>query len=113
MTAIQAGQKLWCVVDFRHGRNINPPSQNEVVVRKVGRKYADLDSGERLILDTMTLDGGQYTSPGKCYLSKEAYDSAEGATLAWRHLKNAMGGWKAPAGVTIADIEAARALLKV
>lgn len=113
MASLQVGQKLLSVVDFRHGRRIDPPQQSEVAVTKVGRKYADLNSGDRLILDTMTIDGGQYTSPGKCYLSKDVYDASEGATLAWRNLKNSMGGWDVPAGVTVADIEAARALLKV
>ena len=113
MEKIQAGQKLWSVVDFRHGRNIDPPKQSEVSVTKVGRKYADLSSGDRIIVETLDIDGGQYGSPGKCYASKEVYDSTEGVVLAWKKLRQDLSDWTPPAGVTIADINAARALLHI
>lgn len=112
MTPIKAGQTLWYVETFRHGRYIDPPKQSEVVVTKVGRKFADLNTGDRMRLETMTIDAGQYTSPGKCFLSKDDYDATEGAVEAWRKLRADFSIQK-PAGVTIADIQAARALLKI
>lgn len=44
-----------------------------VTIEKVGRKYAYLNNGHRIFLGDFTIDGGQYSSPGKCYLSEKEY----------------------------------------
>lgn len=113
MESLTVDQKLWCVVTFRHGRYLKTPEQCEVKVLKVGRKFADLSNGERLVLATMTLDGGQYSSPGKCYESKDVYDKTEGARLVWNQLKVDFCNSTMPENITQDEIYAARMLLKL
>ena len=100
------GQKLWWVPQ-RH-RNAN---EKEVTVLKVGRKWAQLDNNERIDIETLVADAGQYSSSGCCYLSREEYEQCKALTQAWSKLKHDLQYWRNPEGVTIGDIEAARKLL--
>ena len=114
MKTLEVGQTLWCVITFRHGRNFDPPKQGEATVTKVGNKYATLSTDDRIVIETGIIDGGRFTSPGKCYLSKEEYDATDGTARAWRALRVAVSSQHAlPKDVTLADINAARALLKI
>lgn len=73
-------------------------------VTKVGRKWLTLGAGwgeERADIETLVLDGGDYMSPGKAYLSQEAYESEtrlqEGWSAAWGRINRKMA---TPKGLT-------------
>lgn len=68
------GQTLWLVPSrYRHSGE-----PREVTITKVGRKWLTLNNGYRAAVDGLALDGGEYSSPGVCYLTREAW----GALLA-------------------------------
>lgn len=60
---LSEGQKLWWVPQHSLGMK-----GREVTVLKVGRKWAELDNGERIDLETLISDGGRYAPNGRCYL---------------------------------------------
>lgn len=67
MGELKVGDKLWFVPDYRRGKGF------EVVVEKVGRKFADI--GERrskLDMETMIVKDAQH-SYGACYRSEAEY----------------------------------------
>jgi len=81
---LEVGQRLWFV------RKVNRSRYGEndyfVQISKVGRKWAEFSRvwadgsvhdhhvDGRLSLDSLKVDGGDYSSPGTCYLSKGTYD---------------------------------------
>jgi hypothetical protein len=76
MDKLKIGQELWYVPN-NYRRDMKPQGRT-VKITKVGRKYAYLDDGRsRIFLDThdqsYEVDGGDYTSPGACYLSENHY----------------------------------------
>jgi hypothetical protein len=83
MTDLKVGQTLWYVPN-NYGRH--PQQGRTVTVEKVGRKWAYIDHNERVDIKTMWVDGGQYSSPGKCYPSKEAYDNMVACQTEWSGL---------------------------
>jgi hypothetical protein len=44
-----------------------------LTVTKAGRKWLTLSNGERACIETLKIDGGQYTSPGRCYRTFDDY----------------------------------------
>jgi len=57
----------------------------EVVVEKVGRKWATLTGGYRVALGTLHVDGGEYSSLGMLWRSRAEYEAhAESNRLIWR-----------------------------
>lgn len=108
MEKLSIGQKLWWVP---HQRKWQQPK--EVTVLKVGRKWAQLDNNERIDLETFIADAGQYSSPGRCYLSQEEYEAKVTIGSAWSNLKRSIDYKSPPDGVTVEDIEAARQLLRL
>jgi hypothetical protein len=86
----------------------------EVTVEKVGRRWATMSRGcGRVDINTLIVDGAGYSSPGRCYLSREEWESRRRADAAWkalcRHMERAR--WKAPDHLNAADIaKAAEAL---
>ena len=103
---LSEGQKLWWVPQHSLGMK-----GREVTVLKVGRKWAELDNGERIDLETLISDVGRYAPNGRCYLSQEAYKQAEALVQAWIKLKRDLQYGRIPEDVTIGDIELARLLL--
>ena len=109
MTLI-VGQKLWYVPSYGYRRD-----GHEVTVEKIGRRWVTLAGNcGRIDKGTLFLDGGQYTSPGRCWLSREAYEESKAIEAA------NVGGYRSglhtvrvEPGVTLADIQAAAALLRV
>lgn len=63
------GQKLWMVPRHRY---MGEP--REVTITKVGRKWLTLDNRHRAAVDGLTLDGGEYMSPGVCYLTRQEWE---------------------------------------
>ena len=108
MGKLTEGQKLWWVPQ-RHRHE----QQREVSVIKVGRKWAQLDNNERIDIDTLIADGGQYSPSGCCYLSREIYEQKAALDQAWGKLKRDLQYGIKPDSVTIADVEEARKLLGI
>ena len=81
MKELVVGQKLY-YVPF-HSRS----DQEEVLVTKIGRKWATIGEGWsslKISLDTWIADGGRYSSPGRCYLSKKVYEEEQLRCQVWR-----------------------------
>ena len=85
---IKPGDTLYVVRNRREARNIR--------VGKVGRKWITLDIGDRVDLETLAIDGGDYTSPGQCYLSLEHYKHEQRRAVAWRDLCNCVNRFDRP-----------------
>jgi hypothetical protein len=107
--ALSVGQKLW-FVPYEHRRN--PP--HDVTVTKVGRKWATLDNGHRIDVETWQADGGDCSSPGKCYPDRAAWENEQDRQAAWNVLRRAVGDtWRPPAGVTVEGVVEAMRLLGI
>jgi hypothetical protein len=73
------GQKLYCVPATKP-LLWSPPLN--VTITAIGRKWVTIShggiAGRFLLADKyMTLDGGKYRSPGRCYLSREDYEAEQ------------------------------------
>jgi len=102
---LQVGQTLWHVPSGRRGL------ASEVTVLKVGRKWADIGYGRRISIEDLSVDGGQYCSPGRCYLSKAEHDKEVELNSAWGKFSELMRYANRPEGVRLSQIEnAARSL---
>lgn len=102
---LTVGQNLWWVP--QNGRHSSP---GNVTVVRVARKYAYLDNGYRIYNDSLMADGGQYSAPGYCYLSQEAYEHTQALNSAWSDLQRDVRYMREP-GVTLEQIKEARRLL--
>ena len=104
---LTVGQELWYVSRRRYSTN------KWVTVTKVGRKWATLDTGQRIDIETWEVDGGGYTSIARCYLSVgECEDERELEDL-WRLLRDRTSRFTVPDGLTAEDVRKAMALLKL
>lgn len=105
---LQVGQTLWFEGAHRHNAGLS-----EVTVTKVGRKWAQLSNHERIDVQTLYADGGQYVSPGRCWLSKVECDAEANRQAAWSDLvKMIQHAYRAPEGVSEVNIRRAISLLK-
>lgn len=105
---LTVGQKLWYVP--REKRNVW--QAREVTVEKIGRKWASISHGRRIDLEDWRVDGGQYSSPGRCYSSKEAWDAERARNMIWRTLRDNIDHTP-PEGITTDAIRQAAALLGI
>jgi hypothetical protein len=104
----KVGDKLWWV------GSDNKRTQREVTVEKVGRVWLTLSNRHRVDKVTLKADAGEWTSPGTCWLSKEAYEHRARLTTAWGVFRRtASNVWDVPDGVTLEDIKAAAMYLKL
>lgn len=88
-------------------------AEQEVTVEKVGRKWAIIANGRyRIDIKTLRADGGNYCSPGTCYLGKDAFLEERETNEAWNILRQKIG-YRPPGGVTKVDIQQATQLLKI
>ncbi len=78
---IQVGQKLFFVRTINRNRS----GQNEywVEVGKVGRQWAKIGFNGRVNLTTLHVDGGIYSSPGRCYLTDKEYLDEQERQRCW------------------------------
>ena len=67
MFDFKVGQRLYRVNNDRR------EGQSWITIEKVGRKWLTMDYGARVDKETLEVDGGQYSSPAKCYLTKCEY----------------------------------------
>ena len=91
----EVGQKLWFV---RNRKRSDGP--REVTVEKAGRVWATLSN--RLRCDaTGKVDGGNYQSPGHCYVNREAYELEQARLSAWWKFKRGLEHKQMPETLTI------------
>jgi hypothetical protein len=111
MADLTVGQTLWYV---RHD-NSRPSTGYEVVVTRVGRKWATLKDCGRIDKSTLWRDGEGYAPPGRCWLSKDAWEQEKRVASAWDDLcRRISGAWRRrPDSVTVENIAAAAALLGI
>lgn len=112
MGKLTVGQKLWYVP--RDSREVS--QSREVTVTKIGRKWAEIDMGWgrgwRIDLDDWTVDGGNYSSPGRCHISREAWKAETERRRLWDGLFQPRYGGP-PATVTTDAIYQAASLLGI
>lgn len=110
--ALKVDDILWYVP---HGQRRGSDSAGfAVVIAKVGRKWATVKRADhpdgwwdaRLSLDTLYADGGQYSSPGRAWVSREAYENAVAVNAAWRNFYSRLS-YSAPDGADLEWIRAA------
>jgi hypothetical protein len=107
---IQVGQELVYVRD----QNSMPGKVEPQTVRveKVGHKWIHINNGKRLDRESLRADGGDYSSPGRCYLRLQDYQNERAHSIAWGALKKALSATcGAPAGVSTDNILQAMRLL--
>lgn len=91
----------------RHGH------QN-VTVRSVGRKWITLTNGRRVDKETMRVDGGVHSSPGKCWPSKAAWEGYRALRDFYQTFRRQLeSNFELPEGVTPARMVVAAGALKM
>lgn len=105
---LQPGQKLWYVPEDPRWEKTR-----EVTVAKIGNRWAELGRKDfRADLETLEVDGGKYSSPGRCYLSREAWEEEKLLRAAWREFQRDVERANAEGGlITVENISAARQVL--
>lgn len=91
-----------------------------VRVTKVGRRWAEYQeesfdwrhSGHRFDLETMKIDGGGLSSPGRVYRSEEEYQASLRVAALWRRFCRSVER-ASPNGLTEVDILKAADALKI
>jgi hypothetical protein len=86
MHALKVGQILWFVPNRNY---LGKPRHVEVT--KIGSKWATLENGERIGINDLCVDGHGYGSPGRCYLSQQAYEIERETRAMWFKLYDAEG----------------------
>lgn len=110
------GQTLWLhFTENRHNTEVRP-----YVVTKIGHKWLTVAKEgwplvtERVAISDLRIDGGEYSSPGRAYVSKEAFEEEKAFQTAWDKLETYVrNNHRVPANLTLADIQAAIIALKV
>ena len=105
----RVGDKL-VLAGNTYGRRETP---HTVQITKIGRKWMYFgNSRSRASMETLVVDGGEYTSPGKLWFSSDEYE----AWTSTCHLMNELQGClthRPNPGVTADNIRAAAKLLRV
>ena len=82
-----------------------------VTVKKIGRKWATIDHGEKVDIETLTLDAGQFTPSERCYLSIEQRENERRLNATWDNFRrSADRSWSTPTS-NVESIREAAALL--
>jgi hypothetical protein len=108
---LEVGQKIFCAWGNSWRKKENHFS--EEIITKVGRKWASFGFREKVDIETGWIDGGQYTSPGKCYLSEEDYRKETALREAWRELSVQLSYLPYPKHITHEKIAKVRELLEI
>lgn len=103
----KVGQQVFLVLTLRR-----PIQYVTATVTKVGRVWVELDNHHRFELSTWRLDGKGYSSPGRAYVSEDAYRAETALNDAWAALRDTVSAhYQAPEGMTLEQIaEAGRVL---
>ena len=102
---LKVGQTLFMVKTYGGNRL--------VTVTKVGRKWATLDTRHRVDIETLIVDGGNYNSPGKCYLTEAEYRQKIELQTTWSRFKSRTVNRTIPEGATVSSIMEAAKVLKI
>lgn len=98
---LKVGKKLYWVP------NRGEPS--EVEITKIGYKWVTLNYPSwrpyRISRNDFTADGYGYSSPGKCYESKEAFDEMTYRDNIWCDTIKRIHQYRAPSEMTTKEIE--------
>ena len=108
------GQQLWYQASSDH-RVMEHPGRL-VTITKIGRRWLTVSSmnglNERIDKDSLWVDGGEYMSPGRCYLSEADYYTSVALDKSWTRLLNDLSyPYTRPTGVTKDQIVQVRVLL--
>lgn len=102
---LKVDQTLWYVPTFRG-------SPHDVQIVKIGRAWATLNRDGRISIETLRVDGEGYTSPGRCYLSREDYEKRFTIAIACDSFKELIISFRyLSPGMTADNFAAAAALL--
>jgi hypothetical protein len=106
--ALRPGQTLWYVpFDSRQ-------HETEVEVISVGTKWVTLTGHMRMDKHTLHIDGGHYTSPGRCYLTYADWEDAREKKSTWLKLHTQLRAmWNVPEHITISDIQKIANMLRI
>jgi hypothetical protein len=105
---LTVGQKLWYVPSERRDKPF------EVTVENVGRKWAKIGYRLRVDKETLWADGGEYSSPGRCYLSEEDYLRELDFNATWTRFRMKVGNmYYPPSGIDKSAIITARRVLRL
>lgn len=105
MSEYSVGQPLWYVPTIRRG------DQKEVTITQVGRKWLTLSNGERASIDGLVVDGGGYSTPAWCYVSREEYEAEQTLNAAWSEFRRAIDSSRRTPG--LATLEAIQQAIKL
>lgn len=101
----QVGQEVW-VLDTQRIRHPNASTPlHKATISAIGRKWATIGRKERFDITNGQLDGGEYTSPGRVFLSPEAFQQEVRLNAAWSALGDAVRRHQPPTGVTAEFLE--------
>jgi hypothetical protein len=106
-TRYACGQELyWEWSEYSSRKNTG----EMVTITKVGRRWLELSNRYRVDQSTLVADGGPYSPPGRCFLSRETREAERARDAAWAALRNRMLH-QAPDKVSADDIAHATRLL--
>lgn len=80
------------------------PGHEIVEVLSTGRKWGKFRSRYRFDLETLEIDGGEYSSPGRCYLTMKEYEDEFNRNKEWEKIR-LRTGFKCPDHLTLEDVQ--------
>jgi hypothetical protein len=105
----KVGQKLWLVIN--NSVCGFPSKQYEVTVTKSGKLWATLDNRMRCDGNGI-VDGGKYSSPGRCYGSREEFEAIVALETSWREFQMLVNAYRnRPVSVSVENIAEAKRIL--
>jgi hypothetical protein len=97
-------------------RSSDPPVFQDILVTKVGRKWATYVDAEnpnrrhlagRFDLESWTIDGGDYISPGRVYTDRAAYERRKRVQEAWEDMTRRVP-YQAPENIAMSNVNQVR-----
>jgi hypothetical protein len=96
---------------FFKGHNDAGYHDRYVEVTKIGRKWVELSNRQRVLLTSVDVDGGEYSSPGRLYETLEDYQKELEIKKAWYSFVNCLAHTNPPEGMTLEKIDQLRVLV--
>lgn len=111
---MKVGDKVWYQPTSKRcggGEGVGYP----ITITAVGRKWAETDKrNARFNLSTGYVDGKGYSSPGRVWPSKEAYELHRDLVKAWDLLRDRVAAnWSPPAEISAENVRIAMEMLRV